>query len=423
MAERSPHGVEYARIYLPGAVEISMTFALPMDWSWREGENQNVPDVGCAAIVSGGVAGMSPSDVTEQLADLGASVSFSPRADEVDATVTVRRENTDAALKIVTAMLTDPSYDPLWVSRESSRIASYFIGVRDDPDYLAYATVNTTVLRSGPLLRAYLGESIPRIFSISQNDLKRWHASVFRGPAQFVSIAGDVDEASAGKLVDALLGVLPDGGKRPETTLDLEIKPKQILLHLPSAKKSVLSFVGIRPPVTGKAEDSLIRDAMNDSDGTLFSALRDHLAAAYAVSLEFREFGAQHRIMVISGEVDTSKLAAAVAAFGDVYGTFVREGLSSKLDRRKYWLMRSYDEQLSGTDESVSQMDLVRSYGGSYSETFSDLIGSVTAADIARRLADYPRASDFLVIAVSPDANALPGACVITAPEQAVNCK
>ena len=253
-------------------------------------------------------------------------------------------------------------------------------------------------------------------------DLERWHGSVFRRSGLFVSIAGDIDDTSAGEAVDELLSNLPDGGRLLHDGLAPNATPRLILLHSPEAKKSVLAFFGPRPPLTSKAEDRLIQDAINDSDGGLFTALRSQLGATYSISMDYIDFGAAHRFIWISGEIETAKLALAELAFRTAYRTFRRNGVST-LDDRKSWLIRSYDHDLSSTDDSVYQMTVVHDYGGSGADTFGDLVARVTGADVARRLASYPKASEFLVVAVSPDVHALPGACVITKPEQAVNCK
>ncbi|MCX7351402.1 MAG: hypothetical protein NTZ54_18430, partial [Alphaproteobacteria bacterium] len=50
-------------------------------------------------------------------------------------------------------------------------------------------------------------------------------------------------------------------------------------------------------------------------------------------------------------------------------------------------------------------------------------LANVTDESVMKRLQGaFPKPAELTVMAVSPDANALPGACVITAPEQAVNC-
>jgi hypothetical protein len=56
--------------------------------------------------------------------------------------------------------------------------------------------------------------------------------------------------------------------------------------------------------------------------------------------------------------------------------------------------------------------------------TLSSLLDKVTGATIEARAASaFPKAETLIVLAVSPDASALPGACVITSPAEAVNCR
>ena len=395
MAERSPHGISYSRVFLPGADEVSIAIMFPMDWSWRDDENQNVPDVACDAIVHSGVAGLTPAETKEKLADLGATIVFRPHADEVDAYLTVRKENLRSAIDMAASMMSSPRYDPVWTARARSRLEKGFVESWQDANFLVKATAEWAILGDVPMRRALVGESSDRILGISVADLERWHGSVFRRSGLFVSIAGDIDDTSAGEAVDELLSNLPDGGRLLHDGLAPNATPLLILLHSPEAKKSVLA---------------------------LFTALRSQLGATYSISMDYIDFGAAHRFIWISGEIETAKLALAELAFRTAYRTFRRNGVST-LDDRKSWLIRSYDHDLSSTDDSVYQMTVVHDYGGSGADTFGDLVARVTGADVARRLASYPKASEFLVVAVSPDVHALPGACVITKPEQAVNCK
>ncbi len=56
--------------------------------------------------------------------------------------------------------------------------------------------------------------------------------------------------------------------------------------------------------------------------------------------------------------------------------------------------------------------------------TLPSLLEKVTDATLwSRAAAAFPAADQLIVLAVSPDAAAFPGACVITAPEQAVSCR
>jgi hypothetical protein len=49
---------------------------------------------------------------------------------------------------------------------------------------------------------------------------------------------------------------------------------------------------------------------------------------------------------------------------------------------------------------------------------------SVTADSLKARLqSSFPQSDDFIVIAVSPDSNALPGACVVSKPSEVVGCR
>lgn len=423
-AELSPQGLAYSRVFVRGAEEVSIAVAFPMDWSMRESENQSLPDVACVAMVTGGAGGLPPAYVKEQLADLGGSVSLRARTDEVLTYVSADKQNLNKVLEIASGMLTEPAYRPEWVARARSDLERDFASERQDVSGLARITATWALLGGGSTLRAHVGEASSVLLAITGADLSRWHASVFRrSPSMLIAIAGDIDEAAAGAAVDALLGKLPRAAAVRMAPPPVNFAPRRILLHVPSAPKSVLAFLGVRPQPTSRAEDAIIADVVNDSDGPVFAALRSELSAAYSISLRYLDFGAERRHLVVSGEVETAKLAQAEVAFRAAYGALRQKGLADSLDARKDWISRSYDNDFSTPSDSVDQVVVVNSYGGGAGDTFSSLVARVTNADLSARLLAFPRPEDLLVVAVSPDAKALPGACVITAPEQAASCK
>jgi zinc protease len=55
--------------------------------------------------------------------------------------------------------------------------------------------------------------------------------------------------------------------------------------------------------------------------------------------------------------------------------------------------------------------------------TMLEMLNSLTTTDLRDRLQGrWPQAQDFVIMAVSADADALPGACVITQPQDAKDC-
>lgn len=129
--------------------------------------------------------------------------------------------------------------------------------------------------------------------------------------------------------------------------------------------------------------------------------------------------------MFMNGEIETEKLAQAEDIVLQAYATFLESGPTGSLADRKSPLevnLSTLPEYVTGQAASELQSQLDGFTPGRSLQLIEEL-DVVSEASIAERLASaFPAETDFIVIAVSADVTALPGACVITTPEDAVNC-
>jgi predicted Zn-dependent peptidase len=264
-----------------------------------------------------------------------------------------------------------------------------------------------------------------RIAEVSRDDLVSWHKATFRRCCALVIVAGSLDGARAGSAVDSLFAGLPEGDAVVKRAPEADFTPRRILLHRPDATASLLAFVGQRPPKRreGRAEDVALMDALNAAGGPLLETVRTRLRAAYRFSATYDEFGAANGFMLFWGEVDTGKLADAEIAIREAYVAFREKGPRDSFDARKARLTAEVTDA-KRYPADASQITLRGALlGPGLPPLPAQQLAEMTRESLMARLQKFPPAEAFTVIAVSPDAEALPGACVITAPEQAVRCR
>ena len=264
--------------------------------------------------------------------------------------------------------------------------------------------------------------------TVTPDDVMAWHGETFsRNPAAIV-IAGDLDSSAAGAAVDALLNGLPDTQPDISATVEPDFTPRRILLHIPDAQVTNLAFLAPFPATRlgSEWEDVIIAHALGgDDQSVLFEAVRTGLRASYGYGVGINNYTREHRIIFMNGEIETAKLADAEEIVLQAYAAFLEDGPAGPLEARKSPLatnLLTLPEYVTdqATTELQSQLD---GFAPGRSLELSAELGLVSDVSIAERLASaYPAGSDFIVIAVSPDATALPDACVISAPEDAVNC-
>lgn len=128
----------------------------------------------------------------------------------------------------------------------------------------------------------------------------------------------------------------------------------------------------------------------------------------------------------LEGEIETAKLAAAEAALRNRYAKFLVDAGPLHIDEAKARLLSdlvaAQDDPGKAVDQAFAAWSTHRDL--SMLTDPSGFLAGLDAQSVASRLRQaFPRAEGLVVIAVSPDVGALPGACLITGPEQAAACR
>lgn len=424
-AGKSPGGIPFMLVNVPDTEWVSIRVAWPTEWAMLEERNQAVPYVGANVILTGGAEGYPPAAVVEEFADLEAEGNIVPGLEHVFGSLAVPIENLDRAVAVANAHLRAPSFDEAWVDRARSTFAAGLKEQMDGSWGQAFDALRWSMLGDGSVRRAMNPGPSERVQEVTREDLVSWHAATFRTCCALVVVAGPLDGERAGRAVDSLFAGLPRGIAERKLTQRADFTPRRILLHRPEATASLLAFLGQKPPahLDVMAEDHVILDALNALEGPLLEAARTRLRAAYRFNAGYDNFGRANRFLFFVGEVEATKLSAAETAIREAYAAFLSAGPSDSYDARKARLMTELTETMKYPSDAA--MIALR---GALLEQGLPPMPNQELADTSRdqmmaRLGQFPRAEELMVIAVSPDAKALPGACVIGTPEQAVNCK
>jgi predicted Zn-dependent peptidase len=279
-------------------------------------------------------------------------------------------------------------------------------------------------------LRRALSVDPPEMITLATRDeVRDWHRqTVVRTGAKIV-IAGEIDADAAGSAVDTLLSGLPDADAAVMPEPKANFAQRRILLHVPEAQTSTLVLLGPLPPTRdgGEFEDILLATALGGDDkSVLFDAVRTGLRASYGFGAGLDAYARDLRFLALSGEVETAKLAEAETIVRTAYAEFLKSPPMGDLSERKSPFL-SHGEQMAKDPIEASFSAMMALFDGQdpyLALTIPAVMEKVTDATLwSRAAAAFPAADQMIVLAVSPDAAALPGACVITAPEQAVTCR
>ena len=431
IAEKSPGGIEYLRVMIPSADETVIRIAWPTDWAFRAQANQAVPFIGVDLILAGGAEGHPAGAVVETFADLRAEGSlWVNNNDHVMGVLTAPKENFSAAVKIANAHLRAPLLAQEWFERMRDQDAADMAEVAAKPFNKGWDAVYWAILGDNSLRRMLAHESSAEIAAATRDEVAQWHRDTFfRTPAKIV-VAGDLTASEAGLAVDGILEGLPDGKVVEPRQAEVNTTPKLILLHLPDAQTTNLLFVA---PISALSshlhniEEIILLDALAAGDtGVLFDAVRTKLRATYGFSAGTFQLSSEQRFLVLYGDVETAKVSEVERVVRDAYSAFRKAGPDGDLQRRKEPFLANVRE--NEVDPSVHSDSVLLSKVAGLERVHSldirPVFETITADSLKVRLqSSFPQVDDFIVIAVSPDASAMPGACVVTKPSDVVGCR
>ena len=427
--ETSPGGIEYTRLYIPKAEDLAIQIAWPTSWALRDNANQAVPYIGTDLILAGGAERFPPGEVVETFADLNAEGTMWVTADHLHGQLITPKENLDEAIEIAAAHLAKPTMDQGWFERIQQGFAANMAETTSQPANRGYDALRWAILGDTPLRKALSVDPPEMITTATRAEVLDWHQQTVVRTSAEVVIAGEISQEDAGKAVDALLVDLPEGIAADAITPSADFTPRRILLHVPEAQTSTLVFMGSLPPTRegSEFEDVLLATALGGDDkSVLFDAVRTGLRASYGFGAGLDAYSRNLRVLVLSGELETAKLAEAETIVRTAYSEFLTAPKMGDLTARKEPFKANGQQTatLPGAASFSALMAILDAQDPNLALTLPSLLDKVTDATVAARATSaFPKAETLIVLAVSPDASALPGACVITSPAEAVNCR
>ena len=427
--ETAPGGTAYTLLHMPEHEDVTIHIAWPTDWAYRPEMNKAAPVVGTQLILAGGAEGYPAGDVGERFADLNSEGNIYVAVnDHVIGELTFERDQMDETIAVANAHLRAPTLDPMWFDRIRNGTAANIAEAQAQPAHAGFDAVRWAVFGAQPLRNALSFDEPDTFETLTREIVAAWHAETFTRNPEAIVVAGGIGAKDAGAMIDALLEGLPGATRSVAREISPDYTPRRILLHLPEAQTTTLSFIAALPPTRlgGELEDVILIHALGgDDQSVLFEAVRTELRASYGFGAAMANYTRDHRILFLTGEVETAKLAGVERVVREAYAAFRQSGPSGELEARKAPLAASFKE-LTDFVVDQAQSELLSALDGfdaGRSLRPTDELNAVTQHTLAQRLSsDFPNAEDFIVIAVSPNADALPGACVIRAPAEAADC-
>lgn len=426
--EVSDSGLEYSLVQMPGKSRISVQIAWPSHWAFDAKLNQAVPYIGNQLILSGGAEGYTPGEVVERFEDMNSDGRLLPTTDYLFGSLQFSPEHQDETLKIVNAHLRSPALDERWFERIRGQLITHIKEIRTSADTKGFEAMRWAVFGEQPIRSAISLDEADMIEAVTQEEVASWAESVIKRNGVSVVVAGDLDAKMANSIVDAIFEGIPQGEEIGEVSVDVDFSPKRILMHVPDAETSTLTFIGKLPPSRdgSEFEDILLATSLGGGpQSVLFEAVRTELRASYGYGAGIAGFTRDTRFLVLSGQIEPEKIAEAEQVIRQSYTEFRENGPSGDLQQLKQPFMENLKTSQDDTNSmsyailmaKLDDRDVIE--GNSLQEELE----AVSEKSMKQRLtSSFPAADEFIVVASTSDASALKDACVITDQKQASDC-
>jgi predicted Zn-dependent peptidase len=417
-----PNGLHLLMLESHRAPVIALTISIPSS-ALRDPEG--VPGVAeaTAAMMMMGTAAKTQRQISEALADIGATVSFGGAAGgggrggrgggggagEGTITVSALTEHFDEALAIMSDILLHPSFPADEFERWKSRQRSTLEQNRTQPATLSNETLMGVLYPGDSRRNTRL--TVESLGKITREQLVEHHKRYYLPSGQWAGISGDVTARDAyAKLEKSLAGW--KGGPVEKLKLPMNPPIAEKKVYLVSRPGSVQSDITLANRAIDRTNpDYIACMVMNQVLGSgpaarLFRIIREEKGYTYGVSSSYtatRTLGHFSSAMSVRTEVTEPALRDLLAEFKEIRDVPVPQ---LELDGAKRTMVASFALSLENPAQVLTRWLQQREFGlpEDYWDTYTDKIMAITIADVARVAKKYVPYDNVQIVVVGDGA-------------------
>lgn len=369
-----------------------------MDFRFFGGESHEPEDKqGLATFLSVMLdegAGDMPSQVFQRrVEELAMKLSFSSSLDYFSGSFKTLTRNREASFALLKLALTRPRFDADAVERMRRQLIATLKRKRQQPDHIAFQAFKKALFGDHPYARSGYG-ALASLRAITAGDLRDLHRRLFARNKLLVTMAGDIDAATAARLVDATFGELP--AKSGIREIDKPVFPQRPVTRI--IKRPIpqtLIFMGHEAPVRADPDfiaAELVRYILGGGNlSRLNTELREKRGltySTYAALHALRKTG----VFLAHASTVNGKAGETLKLMRQTLARLAEEGPTEKeLREAKTYIINSYYLGFGSLSGIASNLLGIRGYnlGIDYLKRRKRLIEAVTIEDtrrVARRL-------------------------------------
>jgi zinc protease len=397
------------------APTIALTIQVPSS-NLRDGALPGVAEA-TAAIMMLGTTTKSARQISEALADIGATVSFgggggggrggggAPAGGDLSITVNSLTENFDAALAIMSDVLLHASFPADEFEKWKTRQRSQLEQTRTQPNTLSSEALMAVLYPNDA--RRFTRLTLESLNKITRENLLEHYKKYYVPSGELAGISGDITPVAAVAKLEKALGAWK-GGPVAKITLPMASPIAEKKVYLISRPGSVQTSLTLANRAIERTNpDYIACMVMNQVLGSgpaarLFRIIREEKGYTYGVSSSYSAtLYLQHfsSAMSVRTEVTEPALTDLLKEFKEIRDVTVPK---EELDGAKRTVVASFALGLENPAQVLQRWMQQREFGlpEDYWDTYSEKIMAVTAADVMRVAKKYVPYDNVQIIAV-----------------------
>ena len=405
-AAPSAQAMQIERVKSPGGIEAWLVRdpAVPLiavDFAFAGGTDQDPkgkPGVGslAASLLDEGAGPYDAKTYQERLERKAIELGFRVTRDNFRGTMRTLKENRDDAFEYLRLALNEPRFADEAVERMRAQTLSQLRRNSTNPNDIASRTWWAAAFPNHPYGQPLMG-TIESVTGITADDVRTYTRRVLTRDSLKIAIVGDIDAATAGRLLDSTFGALPaKGDLTPVANVVPQGLGRRIVVEL-DVPQAVVTFGG--PGIARKDPDFMAGYIVNHILGggsfssRLYGEVREKRGLAYGVSTSL--VWLQHSAILLGGTATRADATAQTLSVIEAeFHRLAADGpTAAEVDKTKTFLKGSFALGLDTSSKIAAQLVQMQldDLGIDYIERRPAMIDAVTLADtkrVAKRLLD-----------------------------------
>jgi zinc protease len=399
----SPGGITAWLVQEPGipftALEIRFRGGSALDPEGKEGAVNLM-----TALIEEGTGDLDSQGFAAARDALAASFSFSSDIDTVAVSAQFLTENRDQAVDLLRQAINAPRFDTDAVERVRGQVLAGLRSDAKDPETIASNLFRAQAFEGHPYERDSDG-TIETVTALTRDDLVAAHKGALSRDRVYVAAAGDISAEELGKLIDTLLGGLPETGPAFPGRAELHLTGGLTVEDFPGPQSVVLfGHSGIKRDDPDFFAATILNEVLGGSrfSARLMTEVREKRGLTYGIGTSLVGWD-QAEMVMGQASVANGRVAEAVQVIRDEWARIATDGISAEeLAATKTYLTGAYPLRFDGNGPLAAIMVNMQMIGlpADYPKTRNDKVNAVTDADVKRVAAELfdPDALRFVIV-------------------------